>query len=102
YLEDCQSLLTPIRRLPSEILVEIFQLCWILQRAMTTLAHGPILTLSQVCIRWHSVALGTPSLWNDIVLNGVLWATPECFDLAMRVLRFALERSANHPLDLTV
>ncbi|KAJ7676307.1 hypothetical protein B0H17DRAFT_1140028 [Mycena rosella] len=69
----------PIRRLPTELLVEIFQQCWaaftpsfeditsgqkkaVLKTEIARLAHGPLLKLSQVCSGWHTIVLGTPSL----------------------------------------
>ncbi|KAJ6537739.1 hypothetical protein B0H19DRAFT_1240465 [Mycena capillaripes] len=115
--DACSSLLAPIRRLPSEILVEIFGLCWesfrpamdeldsdtiSLQTEMARLAHAPLLTVSQVCARWHSIALGTPALWGRIDLEAVLWTAPAHLDTVMELLRSALERSANHPLAVTV
>ncbi|KAJ7687509.1 hypothetical protein B0H17DRAFT_1069806 [Mycena rosella] len=71
---DCGSLLAPIRRLPSEILAEIFALnlppSAILDEledgyqegAFDVLAHSPLLAISQVCARWHAIAMGTPAL----------------------------------------
>ncbi|KAJ7038786.1 hypothetical protein C8F04DRAFT_348604 [Mycena alexandri] len=116
---DYTSLLAPIRRLPSEILVEIFGLCWdsftpdlsdvdkegaplILRGELARLAHAPLLTLSQVCVRWHNIALGTPALWACIELEGPLWTAPHRFEDIMALLQSALERSANHPLAITV
>ncbi|KAJ7234633.1 hypothetical protein B0H12DRAFT_996262, partial [Mycena haematopus] len=70
YLVDCRGLLAPIRRMPTEVLVIIFALCaddpcadprW--QAIIERLGQKPLLTLSQVCVRWHQVALGTPTLW---------------------------------------
>ncbi|KAF7341167.1 F-box domain-containing protein [Mycena venus] len=114
--EDCNSLLAPIRRLPSEILVGIFGMCenpWrpiidsedlgsiTLATAMSRLAHAPIMILSQVCVRWHSIALDTPALWSQIDLDGQLWIHPDR-DSVMKLLRSALERSAHHPLTVTI
>ncbi|KAJ6605174.1 hypothetical protein DFH09DRAFT_1422038 [Mycena vulgaris] len=73
-----------IHRFPSEILVEIFALCWStftpafdegdsasssLEVEMSRLAHAPLLALSQVCSRWHTIAVGTPALWTTIELD---------------------------------
>ncbi|KAJ6537726.1 hypothetical protein B0H19DRAFT_961923, partial [Mycena capillaripes] len=112
--EACSSLLAPIRRLPSEILVEIFGICWesftpyvedidlrtlSLSTEMARLAHAPLLTLSQVCLRWHRIALGTPALWGRLDLEGVLWTpAPNHLDNCMNLLRSALERGQSHPL----
>ncbi|KAJ6537729.1 hypothetical protein B0H19DRAFT_1180733, partial [Mycena capillaripes] len=117
HYTNCSSVLAPIRRLPSEILVEIFGLCWdsftpaidevdsattSLHTEIERLAHAPLLTLSQVCVRWHSIALGTPALWCQIDLEAELWTAPTHLDSIMGLLRSALERSADHALSLTV
>ncbi|KAK7038383.1 F-box domain-containing protein [Favolaschia claudopus] len=110
---DLQSLCAPIRRLPSEILVEIFATCWDSFIAaidatplspndeILRLAQAPLMTLSQVCARWHSIALHTPALWSNIYLNTELWRD-ENVDLriAMDLLRATLERSGTHLLCL--
>lgn len=73
--DDVSSLVSPMRRLPSEFLVSIFTLSAeslrptnSVSNAMARLAREPLLTVSQVCIRWHRIALGTPTLWNTIDL----------------------------------
>ncbi|KAJ7438554.1 hypothetical protein B0H11DRAFT_1829243 [Mycena galericulata] len=111
--KDCVGLFAPIRRLPSELLVEIFRLSWNLPPAACTvsrssdvslkrLAHAPLLDVSQACSRWHEIALGTPSLWSTIELEGDLCSNPAKRDIAMRLLQLALQRSSNHPLDVTI
>ncbi|KAJ7750815.1 hypothetical protein B0H16DRAFT_1549223 [Mycena metata] len=113
---DYTGLLAPIRRLPSELLVDIFGLCGDssptitdfngvfapLHTELARLAHAPILTLSQVCARWHGIALGTPALWARIDLEGALWTAPHRFEDIISLLRSVLERSADHSLSVTV
>ncbi|KAJ7112278.1 hypothetical protein C8R44DRAFT_632194, partial [Mycena epipterygia] len=92
HFDSCCSLLSPVRRLPSELLVEIFALCNIsfapvfekvdidsasLEIEMSRLAHSSLLTVSQVCARWHSITMGTSVLWSNLQLDSVLWQTPE-------------------------
>ncbi|KAJ7474013.1 hypothetical protein FB451DRAFT_1247628 [Mycena latifolia] len=119
YYEDCRSLLSPIRRLPSEILVKIFTLfcpdplptplrsiASILsapgQDPMAQFAQESLLTLSQVCARWHSICMGTPTFWTNIQLDSVLWSTPAQTSKMMTLLTNALERGGRSPLSLTV
>ncbi|KAJ6568911.1 hypothetical protein B0H19DRAFT_938619, partial [Mycena capillaripes] len=83
HYDAVRSLLAPIRRLPSEVLVQIFRGCEdppdedpdtvepatedpdsSLHNQMARLARQPLLTLSQVCIRWHGIVMGTPTLWD--------------------------------------
>ncbi|KAJ7476761.1 hypothetical protein FB451DRAFT_1243897 [Mycena latifolia] len=107
----------PIHRLPSELLVVIFASCWssftpafqdtngaaTFEVEISRLAHAPLLELSRVCGRWHTIAIGTPSLWNEIQLDGVLWSSPIPKQAnALRLLQLALERGGNSPLTLMI
>ncbi|KAJ7894981.1 hypothetical protein B0H14DRAFT_2682397, partial [Mycena olivaceomarginata] len=114
--QNMDQLLVQRAEIPTEILVEIFKMCWeafvstigpgaggmSLAGEMSRLAHAPLLTLSQVCIRWHTIALGTPALWCDIDVEAILWADPLHVDNNMNLLRAALERSGNHPLSVSI
>ncbi|KAJ6501907.1 hypothetical protein C8R45DRAFT_924387 [Mycena sanguinolenta] len=69
-----KSILSPIRRLPPEILGEIFSL---IVRAtfhssgytpLPVTQHAPWL-LTRVCRHWSAVALATPTLWSMIYVN---------------------------------
>ncbi|KAJ6555656.1 hypothetical protein DFH09DRAFT_1365678 [Mycena vulgaris] len=115
HYDNCQSLLAPIRRLPSETLVEIFDMCWgsftpafeelesvSIDTELKRLAHAPLLDLSQVCARWHAIVMGTPSLWATIELEGVLWESPLYLGRVQILLQTLLDRSANHLLAVSV
>ncbi|KAJ7160504.1 hypothetical protein C8R43DRAFT_1233740 [Mycena crocata] len=109
---------SPIRRLPSELLLEIFSLCSFaftpsfeevsgtidatFETEIKRLAHLPLLTLSQVCSLWHSLALGTPSLWGTIEVDNMLWRSPIRVQKVLYLLQCAIERSGNSPLDLSI
>ncbi|KAF7358751.1 F-box domain-containing protein [Mycena sanguinolenta] len=111
YRRDCRSLLAPIRRLPSETLVDIFQLCRPsevefsrssngIDTAMAYLAQESMLWIAQVCVLWHSIVLDTPSLWNNIFLHkAALRGTPQQCETTMELLRLAFERSGSLPLN---
>ncbi|KAJ6479501.1 hypothetical protein C8R47DRAFT_608140 [Mycena vitilis] len=118
YYNECISLKAPIRRLPVEILAEIFTFCdspsaaqlaglrdedvVSINAALSLLAHAPLLSASQVCARWHEIVIGTPKLWGTIHLDGVLWATPARTEKMMDVLQAVLQRGGNRPLSVTV
>ncbi|KAJ7437973.1 hypothetical protein B0H11DRAFT_1634368, partial [Mycena galericulata] len=68
----CHSFLAPIRRVPAEILTEIFAYCRHHfstdeslddEEAKSRLVQGPLLTLARVCFYWYSITMGTPALW---------------------------------------
>ncbi|KAJ7647980.1 hypothetical protein FB45DRAFT_734246, partial [Roridomyces roridus] len=74
YVDACRALFSPVRRLPNELLENIFDMCAppsahklsfsdTPSEELTRLAKGHLLQLSQVCSRWHKIALETPRLW---------------------------------------
>ncbi|KAF5383904.1 hypothetical protein D9757_007361 [Collybiopsis confluens] len=73
-LDEYQSyfgfLQSPIRRLPNELLLRIFDsVChtnWITSKELESL---PALKLSRVCARWRNLARSTPELWARITLS---------------------------------
>ncbi|KAJ7696701.1 hypothetical protein B0H17DRAFT_1052770 [Mycena rosella] len=110
HYDDLRSLLSPVRRLPSEILAGIFAQCQIPSelpdseaRSLADLAQAPLLVLSQVSSRWHEIALCTPTLWDTIKLYSFdLWSTDNMIEQSMTLLRVALDRGANSPLNLEI
>ncbi|KAK0492263.1 hypothetical protein EDD18DRAFT_507956 [Armillaria luteobubalina] len=78
-IREAKLILHPIRRLPEDILREIFSSCVspqenYLYKDNTDIvpcldAGNPRWTLSQTCRRWRYMALGTPSLWSCIDLD---------------------------------
>ncbi|KAJ7876339.1 hypothetical protein B0H14DRAFT_2269147, partial [Mycena olivaceomarginata] len=75
HATGCHSLFSPIRRVPPEILLEIFDFlspaCRKLKDEWFSFGKGSgyrdgtehLLQCSQVCWRWRRAVTGTPSLW---------------------------------------
>lgn len=75
-LEFQQSLLSPIRTLPAEIIGEIFyfvvkppSIRFTDYSENTRKLTGPIFTLSWVCFRWRNQALSQRALWSSLRLD---------------------------------
>ncbi|KAJ7147920.1 hypothetical protein C8R43DRAFT_843757, partial [Mycena crocata] len=75
YVDGCRAALSPVRRLPPEILCEVFALlCTASADTFSTaeelqnLAKMELLQLSRVCSHWHRLVMGTPGLWSEIVV----------------------------------
>nr|GAT51829.1 predicted protein [Mycena chlorophos] len=83
HVGRCQSIFSPIRTLPSELLLRILSLCsrelestfshdftsWshlTPQDHMNQLARKDLLRPSRVCYLWRTAILNTPSLWTAI------------------------------------
>ncbi|KAJ7167963.1 hypothetical protein C8R46DRAFT_1350843 [Mycena filopes] len=101
----CSSLMAPIRRIPPEVLAQIFDLCALDQvpfaDADASLPDDPIFRasqghlapLSQVCFRWYETVLGTPWLWS--IIEADLVTEPYA---SLDGISRSLERSAHCPL----
>lgn len=87
------SLLSPVRKLPDELLREIFgHLCYGATVTRRLPAH---FRLSMVCARWRRIMLTSSTLWSDFTIL--------CHpDFRLSVLDSFLERSGQSPLTFRV
>ncbi|KAL0566807.1 hypothetical protein V5O48_015196, partial [Marasmius crinis-equi] len=99
YLARASSLLSPIRRIPTELLSKIFAFAGEEGEEMNTFGvyrtqESVALRISAVCHRWRVVALDTPELWTSfaVSLEG-RFAAP---------VRPLLDRSSEKPLSLVI
>ncbi|KAJ7888851.1 hypothetical protein B0H13DRAFT_2041980 [Mycena leptocephala] len=60
-----RSVLSPLRKLPNDLLVEIFLLCRE-EFGYVELRHDPRWMITRVCGTWREVAVSTPRLWVEI------------------------------------
>ncbi|KAG7441232.1 uncharacterized protein BT62DRAFT_546045 [Guyanagaster necrorhizus] len=89
---DLKSVLSPIRRLPPEILMEIFLHTNCLRVTDTT--SDPWI-LSHVCSTWRTIAtVHCPELWSDITITPSSFRRKDPFSL----VQTALHRSGQHDL----
>ncbi|KAG2005657.1 hypothetical protein CC2G_002044 [Coprinopsis cinerea AmutBmut pab1-1] len=65
----CQLILSPMRRIPDDILQEIFLLTVPTDLNQCHDIRG-LLRLTAVCSRWRDIALSTARLWNRICVMG--------------------------------
>ncbi|KAJ7288936.1 hypothetical protein C8J57DRAFT_1495198 [Mycena rebaudengoi] len=99
YTEGCRSVLSPIRRLPAELLVEIFATALEMRR----LSKHNLLRLSQVSFWWRGIAAGTPVLWSTITINMCQWQSLRFnLDAALELISLSLERGGNFPLTIVL
>ncbi|KAJ8075493.1 hypothetical protein PM082_021123 [Marasmius tenuissimus] len=67
-MEKYRTLLSPVHRLPSELLSRIFEDCC--EYNFLDLTMPPASSLSMVCGRWREIALSSPGLWSSICITG--------------------------------
>ncbi|KAK7043355.1 hypothetical protein R3P38DRAFT_2883762 [Favolaschia claudopus] len=114
YIEFCRSALSPIHRLPDELLELIFGWCFPSQaykisstvtpaEEVERLSRFYLIELSRVCSRWSHIAMQTPQLWSDIVVDTRLWdRCPVPVGTLLDLLESSLDRGREHPLTLEV
>ncbi|KAJ3576993.1 hypothetical protein NP233_g4 [Leucocoprinus birnbaumii] len=66
-LAALQSLSSPWRKLPDELLIEVFSRC-IPVNTVFSASEAPLL-FTTICSRWHTLCINTPSLWTSVVLT---------------------------------
>lgn len=109
-VDGCRCLNAPIRRLPNELLDDIFSRCdWSLRLENPNPLEKAVglspLCLSQVCARWRSIGLSSHHLWTYIPLT---LRNPKSNPGQGRggscatVLCIYLERSGRLPLSIVV
>lgn len=100
-LQSLRSFSSPIRRIPPEVLVLIFEACCELgdhlsNNLANTVGLAP-LNIGLVCRYWRDVTMSTPSLWStlSVVMKDVTEHTAA-------VTRLFLKNSGEHPLTFQV
>ncbi|KAJ7611852.1 hypothetical protein FB45DRAFT_317732 [Roridomyces roridus] len=107
---------SPIGRLPTELLLEIFATCWgpfaemlldahptlSFREELEHLAHLPLLNLAQTCSEWHGIIMSAPLLWSDIRLVNAIWSIPAELPKVAHLLELALARSNGSPLSVVL
>ncbi|KAF9018411.1 hypothetical protein BDZ89DRAFT_350718 [Hymenopellis radicata] len=97
YANGFKLLLSPIRRLPPELLMEIFQHACA-RHGWLHFFHRAHMhwVIPQVCRKWRTIALSCPPLWSSIV--AVLRPTFP----PTSTLDAILHRSGTHPINIRV
>jgi hypothetical protein len=68
FIAEQNTILAPIRRLPVEILIEVFMLCIDYSVSSFSPRHSPLL-VAQVCRGWRQVAISAQKLWTSITVT---------------------------------
>ncbi|KAJ7755541.1 hypothetical protein B0H16DRAFT_716960 [Mycena metata] len=94
------ALLSPVRRLPDDILREIFVTSLAsTHNAIIASREAPLL-LCQVCSDWRKIAFTTPRLWSS--LHVVVPTEPQLQDTIFSLAQQWLARSGILPLSLSI
>ncbi|KAJ7593530.1 hypothetical protein C8J56DRAFT_931286 [Mycena floridula] len=97
HVQGYQSLISPIRKVPPEILQQIFILVCTENRFDRDEINIPGLILSQVCSHWRLVCFDTTEVWSTISI-----CTAQSHPCSNQAVRFLLKRSDPSPLKLKI
>lgn len=64
-----QALISPSRRIPPEVLGEVFYHCLSKTPYITPRDIEAPMVLTRVCRHWHAVAMSTPRLWSSLSIH---------------------------------
>jgi hypothetical protein len=96
FTQEHRAILAPVRRLPSEILGEVFSLClhhrW--QDRVFDVREAPLL-ISQVCVGWRDAALSNAKLWSTISI-----VLQDSVESELALVETWLDRAGGHPLSI--
>ncbi|KAF7369861.1 hypothetical protein MSAN_00615100 [Mycena sanguinolenta] len=99
YIEPHQALISHARRIPQDIVEEVFWNCLPTgHNAIMSAVEAPLL-LGRICSAWRSIALSMPKLWTSLHIATAFVTSSEGKHAAMVAW---LERSAPRPLTLSV
>ncbi|KAJ7466860.1 hypothetical protein FB451DRAFT_399999 [Mycena latifolia] len=109
YVDAHMALISPVRRLPLDVIQEIFVACLPTHRnCVMSAVEAPVL-LGRICSSWRSISLSTPRLWSRLHI-----VEPRCpYDSALplfegklaqrlEVTKMWLGRSGNCPLSISL
>ncbi|KAJ7093287.1 hypothetical protein B0H15DRAFT_971676 [Mycena belliarum] len=103
YVRKHKSILSPVRRLPPELLCTIFLMTPpFIRRLKAKTVNQPPWRLGHVCRAWRQAALSLPLLWSSIHIADHPWTLPLRDVYPDAMLETQLQRSATQPLDITI
>ncbi|KAE9407239.1 hypothetical protein BT96DRAFT_150934 [Gymnopus androsaceus JB14] len=100
-LASFRNIIAPIRRIPMEILSEIFELAHLPNDGIFHSKHDIVLythNFSSVCAAWRKVALATPRLWSKLCFHEGYKSKP--FESKAEQVKEWINRSRGLPLDV--
>ncbi|KAF7376780.1 hypothetical protein MSAN_00095300 [Mycena sanguinolenta] len=110
YVEGHRALISPVRRLPLDIIQELFVACLPTHRnCVMSASEAPVL-LGRVCSAWRAISHTTPRLWSRLHVVEPLWSpddsTSSSFEekVAQRleITHTWLSRSGQCPLSISL
>ncbi|KAF8200048.1 hypothetical protein K438DRAFT_1823111 [Mycena galopus ATCC 62051] len=114
YVNAHRTLISPLRRLPLDIIQEIFMACLPTHRNCVMSAQEAPVILGRICSSWRTISLSTPRLWSRLHIVEPTPARPwdtSCPSLDLLQVKSAqrlevatawLQRSGTCPLSISL
>ncbi|KAF7319588.1 F-box domain-containing protein [Mycena chlorophos] len=99
-IHGINTALAPVRRLPAEVLGEVF--LWALKSYHPQGGTRAPWYLGQVCRSWRSIALYLPRLWSKVVIHDAQHESEQTLRKWKREIEEQLARSAATPLSVFI
>ncbi|KAJ8095173.1 hypothetical protein PM082_010395 [Marasmius tenuissimus] len=98
-MDKCRSLLSPVHRLPLEVLTNVFSFsCEVNTLEPSSLPSA--IRIAMVCGRWRDAVLSSPILWSSLEIPFGSWK--EKLDILTRLTVLYTDRSRIHPLTFKI
>ncbi|KAJ6481687.1 hypothetical protein C8R45DRAFT_1002703 [Mycena sanguinolenta] len=109
FVEAHKALTSPLRRLPLDIIEELFMACLPTNRNCVMSATEAPVILGRVCSSWRTISLSTPRLWSRLHIvepTRPYSANPELYEAKvaqrLEVAKNWLQRSGMCPLSISL
>lgn len=99
-LRPLRSTYPPSFKLAPELIAEIFLQCSPSATAFPLGFMEPLLAITQICSGWRNVALGTPKLWSNLIIEPS--TTIQSLSRIVDIAEIWFERARTIPLTLTI
>ncbi|KAK1225060.1 hypothetical protein PQX77_012007 [Marasmius sp. AFHP31] len=99
FLNKCRSLLSPVHRLPPEVLINVFEFCCEVN-TLEPLSLPSAIRIAMVSGRWRDAVLSSPILWSSLEIPYGSWN--EQLDSLTRLTVLYMKRSKICPLTLEI
>ncbi|KAF8172441.1 hypothetical protein BJ912DRAFT_932397 [Pholiota molesta] len=115
-IDKYRTLISPVRRLPPDVLREIYIACLPDDRNPTMSSDEAPVVLTRVCASWRSIAMNTPRLWAALHIpvpgpesnvsydstTGERITVTEVMDTRLAAVREWIKRSGSLPLSFSL
>ncbi|KAJ7646526.1 hypothetical protein FB45DRAFT_890684 [Roridomyces roridus] len=100
YVDSHAALISYPRRLPVDVVREIFVACPPTDRNAVMSAHEAPLLVSRICSSWRAIALTTPELWASLHISAIF--VLEDPERRIPAISQWLQRSGSCPISLSL